>query len=226
MTLAIFDIDGTLVHGSTERRFSRYLAAHGRLGLRQAAAYVWFLVRYLPRFGWKTLKRNKAYLSGQSIEDIDALAARFVDEQVMPRLYPPAVQRLEAHKRRGDAVALVSGTLDPIARALAVALGVEHVRATLCHERDGCYTAHPPLRHPYAEAKVDAAAELAAELGVELTRASAYGDSRHDVPLLAAVGEPVVVRPDAALFEVATAADWEVLVDREAPTVTHEARYM
>jgi HAD superfamily hydrolase (TIGR01490 family) len=226
MTLAIFDIDGTLVRGSTERQFWRYLVAQHCFGPRQAVAYVWFLLRYLPRFGWSVLKKNKAYLCGQRVEDIDALAARFVDRHVVPQLCAPVVQRLEAHQRRGDAVVLVSGTLDSIARALALALGVSHVRATLCRQHDGRYTAQPPLCHPYDAAKLDIAAELAAELDVELARASAYGDSRYDVPLLAAVGTPVAVHPDAALFEVASAADWEVMPDDKRPPVTREAGYM
>ena len=51
------------------------------------------------------------------------LAARFVAEEILPRLYAPAVQRLQSHLRRGDTVVLLSGTLEPIARALAAALG-------------------------------------------------------------------------------------------------------
>ena len=40
------------------------------------------------------------------------------------------------------------GTLEPIARALGSALGVRHVCATLCDERQGRYTSAAPHRHP------------------------------------------------------------------------------
>jgi len=59
MTLAIFDIDGTLIEGSTERRFWRYLAKRGHQGPRQILAYLWFLVRFLPAYGAHTPKKNK-----------------------------------------------------------------------------------------------------------------------------------------------------------------------
>ena len=48
MTLAIFDIDGTLVEGSTERRFWRYLLKRGHQGPRQVLAYLLFWLRYFP----------------------------------------------------------------------------------------------------------------------------------------------------------------------------------
>ena len=153
MTLAIFDIDGTLVRGSTERRFWRYLFARGRQGPRQILAGAWFLVRFLPRFGVRIAKKNKAYLVGLETTDVAALAADFVVHEILPRLYEPAVQRLHQHLRAGDTVALLSGTLEPIALALAEHLGVRHVRATVCAERDGRYLAQPPVLASVRRAK-------------------------------------------------------------------------
>jgi HAD superfamily hydrolase (TIGR01490 family) len=213
MTLAIFDIDGTLVRGSTERRFWRYLARRGRLGPRQVAAYVYLLLRYWPTFGLDVGKKNKAYLAWLRADDIRALAAEFVASEVVPRLYEPAAQRLRQHLLRGDTVALLSGTLEPIAAALAEHLGVTHVRATVCAERDGRYRAKLPTAHPFAASKVFAAAELAAELGQELRYAAAYGDSHHDLALLRAVATPVAVQPDDRLAEAAAANDWEIIAD-------------
>jgi HAD superfamily hydrolase (TIGR01490 family) len=213
MTLAIFDIDGTLVRGSTERRFWRYLARRGLLGPRQVTAYVYFLLRYWPTFGLDVGKKNKAYLAWLPVGHIRALAAEFVASEVVPRLYEPAVQRLRQHLLRGDTVALLSGTLEPIAAALAAHLGVMHVRATVCVERDGRYRTALPDTHPFAASKVDAAAELGAELGQELRHAAAYGDSHHDLALLRAVATPVAVQPDELLADVAAANDWEIIAD-------------
>jgi HAD superfamily hydrolase (TIGR01490 family) len=211
MTLAIFDIDGTLVRGSTERRFWRYLFARRRQGPRQLIAYVWFLLRFLPRYGIRVAKKNKAYLVGLATDDVEALAAEFVARDILPRLCGPAVERLHQHLRRGDAVALLSGTLEPIARALASQLGVEHVCATVCAEQNGRYLARPPKRHPFGVEKLELAAELAASLGTDLRSTSAYGDSAHDLALLEAVGSPVAVWPDQRLLLAARAKDWDVI---------------
>jgi HAD superfamily hydrolase (TIGR01490 family) len=211
--LAIFDIDGTLVRGSSERLFWRYLAARGRLGPRQIFAYLLFLVRYLPTGGIHTIKKNKAYLCGLASADVTALAADFVATRLAKRFFEPAVQRLMQHARRGDTVVLLSGTLDPIARALADRLGVRHVCATVCSERNGFYLAQPPETHPFGAAKLTLAKQLAAQLGTDLRQATAYGDSHHDLFLLEAVREAVAVAPDARLLDAALVNDWEVIAD-------------
>ncbi len=211
MTLAIFDIDGTLVDGRTEWLFWRYLLAHRRQGPRQLLAGAWFLLRFAPRYGRHVAKKNKAYLAGLATDDVAALAADFVTHDVVPRLYAPAVQRLERHLHSGDIVALLSGTLEPIARALALHVGVAHLRATVCAERAGRYLGRPPAVHPFGAMKVEAARQLAAAFGTDLAHAYAYGDSVHDLDLLEAVGTPVAVRPDPRLLHVARARGWEVV---------------
>jgi HAD superfamily hydrolase (TIGR01490 family) len=211
MTLVLFDIDGTLVRGSTERRFWRYLFLRRRQGPRQILAGAWFLVRFLSRYGAQVTKKNKAYLLGLRTGDVAALASDFVARETVPRLYEPAVERLRHHQRAGDTVALLSGTLEPIARALADHLGVQHVCATTCAERGGRYLAEPPVAHPFGAQKVGLAMKLAAQLGADLRLATAYADSAHDLNLLEAVGSPVAVRPDRRLLRAARARAWNVI---------------
>jgi HAD superfamily hydrolase (TIGR01490 family) len=216
MTLAIFDIDGTLVRGSSERLFWRYLLVRGRQGPKQLLAYLLFLVRYVPTGGIHTAKKNKAYLCGLESAEVSMLASDFVKTVLVPRLYEPAVQRAQQHLRRGDAVMLLSGTLEPIARALADHLGIRYVCATVCSERHGRYLAQPPETHPFGAAKLSLSRRFAAQIGTDLPNACAYGDSKHDLYLLEAVGEPIAVRPDSTLLAAAIARDWEVIADTGA----------
>lgn len=216
MKLAIFDIDGTLVTGGSERAFWRYLLMRGKQGPRQIGAFLLFMARYLPTGGIHTPRKNKSYLSGLSAEEVEALAKEFVAEKLLQSLYEPVVQRLEQHQHRGDFVVLMSGTLYPIARALADHLGVEYVCATLLSQRNGMYLAQPPEMHPYDAAKLNIVVRLARELGFDMKDIAAYGDSRRDLFLLSAVGEPVAVRPDATLLRVALERDWEVISERSS----------
>ena len=211
MRLAIFDVDGTLVRGSSERLFWRYLAARGRQGPRQIAAFLLFMLRYLPTGGIHTIKKNKAYLCGLKSADVAALADEFVATRLLPRLNDAILQRLRQHVLRGDAVVLLTGTLDPIAQSLARRLGVRHVCATLCSERNGRYLAQPPETHPFGAAKLGLSRQLAVQIGLDLKTATAYGDSRHDLYLLEAVSEAVAVSPDRGLLTAALARDWEII---------------
>jgi len=221
MQLVIFDIDGTLVGCGSERRFWRYLWARKHQGLRRLLAFSLFMLRYLPVGGIHTPKKNKAYLTGLGAAAVDRLAADFVATELARELYEPAVARLAHHVKRGDTVLLLSGTLQPIARALADRLGVAHVCGTLCGESRGVLRARPPERHPFGSAKLLLAQEFAELLHLDLGAAVAYGDSFHDLDLLEAVRYPVVVRPDRKLLAVALARNWEILSgETESASVT------
>lgn len=213
MKLAVFDIDGTLVRGSSEIRFWSYLIRHGRQGPRQLLAYLFFLFRYLPTGGIHTLKKDKAYLTGLSVEATAALARDFVVLELVDDLFQPAVERLRRHLDRGDFVILMSGTLECVARALADHLGVKHVCATLCAERGGRFRSQPPDLHPFGTTKLNLTRQLARELGLDPEDAVVYANSRHDLPLLEAVRTPVAVLPDTAVERVALERDWEILAD-------------
>jgi HAD superfamily hydrolase (TIGR01490 family) len=209
--LAIFDIDGTLLRGSSERRFWRYLWKQRRQGPRQLLAYLLFLVRYVPVGGIHSIKKNKAYLTGLNSKTIERLAADFVAADFPRHVFAPVVARLKQHLARGDVVLLLSGTLQPIADALARTLGVKHVCATLCEEIHGIYRSGPPDRHPFYHAKVPLAREFAAQYDLDLSRATAYSDSYHDTELLESVGSPVVVNGDRKLLPIALERNWEVM---------------
>jgi HAD superfamily hydrolase (TIGR01490 family) len=222
MRLAIFDIDGTLLSGSSERSFWRYLWGHGQLGARQLAAFAAFFARYLWVAGRDVAKINKAYLAGLELSEITRLAEDFVASQLAGMLHTPAVRRLRAHQQARDAVLLLSGTLEPIAQALAARLDVEYVCATLCSENEGRAAARLPRRHPFASAKLELAREFARTHGFDLGLASAYCDSYRDLDLLAHVGLPVVVRPDRRLRRIARMRNWEIL--DEPPAQSGAAR--
>jgi HAD superfamily hydrolase (TIGR01490 family) len=211
MDLAIFDIDGTLLRGSSERRFWRYLWAERRQGPRQLLAYLLFLLRYVPVGGVHTIKKNKAYLTGLETAAVERLAADFVARDLPRHAFAPVVARLKQHLARGDAVLLLSGTLQPIAEALGRALGVKNVCATLCNESNGTFRSAPPDRHPFHRAKVPLAREFAAQHNLDLRRATAYSDSYHDTELLECVGCPVVINGDRKLLSTALERNWEVL---------------
>lgn len=212
MRLAVFDIDGTLVHGrTTERAFAVWLWRRRILRSRGLVAFVLFLLRYLPRYGRHVTKKNKAWLAGLPVTQIDAEAICFVREEVSQRLVLRVVERLSDHVAAGDRVILLSGTLDCVAAALAKQLGATECIGTTCKTDAGIFGTEPPLRHPFAASKRELVDELCERYGVPRSAVTAYGDSWHDALLLGAVGVPVAVNPDKRLYRIAQENGWEVL---------------
>jgi len=225
MQLAVFDIDGTLVAGpSTEKRFFLWLLRRGVLGPRRLFAFLFFNLRWLPRYGRHVAKKNKAYLSGLDAARFESEARAFVASEIEPALYAPAVARLRRHRAAGDAVVLLSGTLQPIAEALARRLDADQAIGSLCAERDGRLTGRPPLRHPFGADKCVLLEEICRRHDAPESAVAAYGDSRWDLPLLERVGSPVAVRPDRELRAEAVARGWEVLSGDTGEGVGHASR--
>jgi phosphoserine phosphatase len=78
--------------------------------------------------------------------------------------------------------------------------------------RDGVYTGKPDGPFTYREGKAQAIRELAEREGLDLAESYAYSDSESDLPMLRAVGHPVVVNPDAELRRVAREEGWELMI--------------
>jgi phosphoserine phosphatase len=76
---------------------------------------------------------------------------------------------------------------------------------------DGRYTGHAAGPFTYREGKAQAMRELADAEGIDLAASYAYSDSESDLPMLRAVGHPVVVNPDAQLARVAREEGWEIM---------------
>lgn len=206
MGCAFVDVDGTLVNASSEPRFFAHLAAARLIGPAQLCAWAGFAVRAFPG-----LKRNKAYLAGLDCGHVAMEAERFVARSLEAALRPEMLKRIDRHKRNGETVVLMTGTLAEIARPLARRVGADAVLATVCATDGGVFAAAPPLLHPFAAAKAQLAADFAREAGHGLDACAAYGDSRYDIPLLQVVGRPVAVEPDATLARLAQRAGWEIM---------------
>ena len=184
--LALFDLDGTLLRGtSSERRFAAWLFANGHAGAFQACAWWAHALGHAVRDGRDVWRRDKAYIAGLDVSRVAALASAHVDGVLASGGIDTGVcAALERHQRAGDATVLLSGTLQPLAEAYARRLGIPDAVASLAPVVGRRYARGSVLRHPYGPAKRELAEAWHAELGAERRDTVAYGDSIADRALL------------------------------------------
>jgi len=212
MTLAVFDIDGTLLTGrSTEKRFYAYLYRQGLIGARQHFAYVSRLLLEFPEHRTNVLKKCKAYLKDLPAESVRDAAQDWVHTVSDADWSEVVVSRLRRHIDSGDDVMLMSGTLQCVAEAIGHQLGVNTCIGSIVPECAGKFTAGRITRHPFGKQKRTLVEEFATDRGISLSDVVAYADSVHDIDLLTHVGSPVAVLPDAGLAATASAHQWEIL---------------
>jgi len=202
---AIFDVDGTLVQGGTERLFFRYLVQTRRLNLTCALG---FLVHLAADPGTRFC--NKTYLAGMAMADMETQGRRCFQEIILPRLRPGAVACLKTHQSGGARIILLTGSLAFLMLPLQEHLGADWLIATELTHNNGRFTGEIMGLHPRGENKRLLLEELARHQGLDLSCSFAFGNHEEDIPLLGCVGHPVAVNPTRALKRVARESGWPV----------------
>jgi HAD superfamily hydrolase (TIGR01490 family) len=208
--VAFFDVDGTLLPPpSSERRFVHWLLVHRIIGLRHVAHAASSLLLDFPWSAAK-FKANKAWLRGESVERFQALGAEFVAAAIVPIVSRAARKAIERHRGDGDRLVLLTGTLDLLAQPLADALAIDDAVCGRLERADGRFTGRITPPHPYGEGKAAALWNYARHTGIDLERASLYGDGWSDLPAFRSVGRATVVNPPPGLERFAQQQGWTV----------------
>jgi HAD superfamily hydrolase (TIGR01490 family) len=153
----------------------------------------------------------------------EIVAGRLV-AAIDPITYAEAVDLIGEHRRAGRRIYLVSAAPAEIVGPLAAHLGADDAIASIARvDLEGRYTGEME-RYAYGTEKARLIEELAARDGVNLAASHAYTDSVTDLPMLEAVGHPVVVNPDRALYRIACQRGWEICrFERTLPQQIAEA---
>jgi HAD superfamily hydrolase (TIGR01490 family) len=219
---AFFDLDKTLIEGSSAVHFGRAAYKHGMLSRRQLAKDAWANIRFR--------------LQGSNDADTDALRQRILDSLagqrvvdlqrlgpdvlagILPLLYREVLREAYAHQDAGRPAYIVTAASNELAEVLAHVLVLDGGIGMSAEVRDGVYTGKADGPFTYREGKAEAIRRLAEREGIDLADSYAYSDSESDLPMLRAVGHPVAVNPDGALEKIARAEGWRIMrFDRLAP---------
>jgi HAD superfamily phosphoserine phosphatase-like hydrolase len=149
-------------------------------------------------------------IAGVRVRDLERLSPRVLSG-VLPRLYPQMLERAYAHQDAGVPVYILTAASQEMADLLARVLAFDGGLGTRSEIVDGRYTGRPAGPFNYREGKVISMQEVAEREGIDLGASFAYSDSESDLPMLRAVGQAVVVNPDAPLRRIAIEEGWEIV---------------
>jgi HAD superfamily hydrolase (TIGR01490 family) len=213
---AFFDLDKTLMAGSSGMQFARVAARRGLVNRRQLASWGFEHLRYRLRGvsderTTEVLRGVRELLAGVPARGLERMNPE-VMAAILPRVYPQMLDEVYNHQDAGRATFIVSAAGSGVVEPLAAVLGFDGGVGTR-YEVDGEGNLTGRFEGPfvYGAGKVEAMEAFAAEHRIDLTESFAYSDSLSDLPMLRAVGHPVVVNPDPALAEVAREEGWQTM---------------
>ncbi|MGM0915731.1 MAG: HAD family hydrolase [Pseudomonadota bacterium] len=218
MSLAIFDLDNTLLSIDSDHAWGEFLLEQGAV---DPVAYREANDRFLADYEAGTLDIHAFLevalrpLAENSPEQLAAWHQQFMASKIEPHILDKGEELLARHRARGDTLLIVTATNRFITGPIAERLGVDDLIAVEPEIVDGHYTGKVNGTPSYREGKVKRLEEWLADKDQTLDEAWFYSDSHNDLALLEIVEYPVAVDPDPTLREVAQARGWRIISLRD-----------
>ncbi len=213
---AFFDVDNTLIRGSTIYFLGRGMYQRGFFTKKDISRFVLANLRF--RLTGKENKEEIArfqksatdFIGGHSVKDIEAIAQEIYDEFVSPAIWQGTIDIAQKHLSNNEEVWLVTAAPEDMAVLIANRLGFTGALGSKAEISNGSYTGAMIGVLLHGKEKVSAVQDLAKRTGLDLTNCYAYSDSHNDLPLLLCVGHPSAINPDAILGLRAMAEGWPI----------------
>jgi len=214
MSLAIFDLDNTLIGGDSDFLWGEFI---GEEGIVNANAYreknEYFYQQYdlgtLDIYAW--LEFCLEPLTRYSMTELQELHHRFMIQKIEPILLDKAQNCINRHKERGDTVLVITASTSFVTAPIVKKYGINHLLATEPEIKAGRYTGGVSGMPCFQSGKIDKLMPWLQKNEETLTGSTFYSDSHNDLPLLELVDNPVAVNADKILTQIAEKKGWEVL---------------
>ena len=213
---AFFDVDNTLVRGSTLYFLGRGMYQRGYFTKADISRFVVANLRFrmtgtekkevIDRFQ----KAATDFVGGHQVSDILKLGEEIYDEFVSPKLWERTCEIAREHLAKDQDVWLVTAAPQDMAEIIASRLGFTGAIGSKVVIKDGVFTGELDGKILHGTEKAVAIRKLAQDHGYDLNQCYSYSDSHNDIPLLTAVGNPSAINPDAILRIKALAEGWPV----------------
>ncbi|WP_421848969.1 HAD family hydrolase [Marinomonas sp.] len=212
MTLAIFDLDGTLLNGDSDYTWGQFLVEKG---LVDSQDYKLANDKFFEEYQAGTLDIHEYLafslepLTKFSREELTKLHNTFMQEKVQPMMQEKANALIKHHKDQGHFLLMITATNQFVTGPIGDALGMDHIIAPVPEIIDDHYTGKIVGVPSFQDGKVTRLNEWLTETGHTMKGSYFYSDSRNDLPLLELVTYPVAVDADETLTEIAQDRGWQ-----------------
>jgi HAD superfamily hydrolase (TIGR01490 family) len=218
-SIAFFDVDKTVLSvNSAALWVNREFRAGNITGWQALRAGLWLGLYHLGVAGLDhVIVEAVRGLRGLKERDIIDRTMSFFASDVRTHIQPAARAAIANHKAKGDLIFLLTSSTNYLCAPLGDELQIDGFLANRLEVEQGVFTGVPVWPLCFGAGKVEHARVVADKLGIALAECAFYTDSMSDLPMLEAVGRPVVVDPDPRLRRIAAKRGWPIQRWRATP---------
>lgn len=218
MTLAIFDLDNTLLGGDSDYLWAEFLVENKIVdgeNYRQTNQnfYDQYLAGTMDIFEFLAFQLKP--LADNSLADLSSWRSDYLAEKIEPIILPAGRALIAKHQQQGDTLLIITATNSFITTPIAEKLGIPYLIATEPEVINGVYTGKVAGTPSYQEGKVKRLQEWLDAQNLTLEGSYFYSDSHNDLPLLELVEHPIAVDPDPKLQTIAQQRGWKIVSLRQ-----------
>jgi len=211
VTLAIFDLDGTLLSGDSDYNWGQFLVEENIVDANTYKAandkfYQDYLTGSLDIHEY--LAFSLAPLVNFNQAQLVELHNQFMQKKIAPMMQDKALKLIQEHKNKGHFLMIITATNEFVTGPISKLLGMDHLIAPTPEVIDGRYTGSIIGIPSFQAGKVTRLNAWLKETGNTLEGSYFYSDSHNDLPLLELVSHPIVVDADDKLTELAKHRNW------------------
>jgi HAD superfamily hydrolase (TIGR01490 family) len=217
-TLAIFDLDNTLLEGDSDYAWGVFIADRGLVDSQEHQAKNQY---FYEQYEAGTLDIHEYHefvfepLKALSRAELNTLLDEFVSSVIHNMVRPKAKACVDEHRAAGHTTLIITATNSLVTSPIAPLFGVDALMATDPEYNNGALTGKIAGTPCFQTGKIDRLLAWINEKGAGdascMDSAYFYSDSMNDEPLLSKVGNPRVVTPDERLRRHAETAGWPIM---------------
>jgi HAD superfamily hydrolase (TIGR01490 family) len=215
MSLAIFDLDNTLIGGDSDYLWGEFLCDEGIISDRQSFEkkndyfYQQYELGSLDIYAWAEFSFE--ILSHYSIDELEAFHLKFMAQKIEPIFLKKAQDCINSHKENGDTVLVITASNTFVTAPIVKRYGINHLIATEPEIVSGRYTGKVSGIPCFKSGKIENLIPWLERNGESLKDSTFYSDSHNDILLLELVENAVVVNADAKLTLIARKKGWKIV---------------
>lgn len=218
MTLALFDLDNTLLEGDSDYLWGQFLIERGILDKEyyeneNQRFYQQYVEGSLDIYEFLAFQLKP--LASHPRRQLEAWRDEFLSQKIEPIMLPRARSLLDKHRQQGHTLVVITATNRFITAPIAERFGVANLLATEPEMRHGEFTGAVTGTPCFQHGKVEQLQHWLHHQQENLSDSWFYSDSHNDLPLLNTVDHPVAVDPDNSLKQTALARQWPVISLRD-----------